>query len=93
MYKCPAVFKGYSWSFMIYASQKCVKLVSHSLFLHFYSNNTLTLIRRNRYSCALGKASIQYYSNKDFKAVTLGWKSESEWHGHTLVELLSAVGK
>ena len=45
MYKCPAVFKGYSWSFMIYAIQKCVKLVSHSLFLHFYNSNTLTLIR------------------------------------------------
>ena len=59
--KCPAVFKGYSWSFMIYASQKCVKLVSHSLFLHFYSNNTLTeltLIRESETNFQLEKTLI-----------------------------------
>ena len=33
---------------MIYAIQKCVKLVSHSLYLHFYNNNTLTLIRESK---------------------------------------------
>ena len=58
MYKCPAVFKGYSWSFMIYAIQKCVKLVSHSLFLHFYNNNTLTLIRESETNFQLEETLI-----------------------------------
>ena len=47
MYKCLTVFKGYSWSFMICAIKKFLKLISHSLFLHFYNNNTLTLIRES----------------------------------------------
>ena len=58
MYKCLAVFKGYSWSFMIYAVQKCVKLVSHSLFLHFYNNNTLTIIRESETNFQLEKTLI-----------------------------------
>ena len=106
MYKCLAVFKGYSWSFMIYTIQKCVKLVSHSLFLHFYNNNTLTIIRESETNFQLEKtlismqlpsptsalqSLIQYYSNKDLKAVTLGWKSDSKWHGHALVKLLSGT--
>ena len=42
--KCPAVFKGYSWLFLmiIIPMQKYVKLVSDSLFLH--KNNQLTII-------------------------------------------------
>ena len=41
--KCPAVFKGYSWSFLMFIIplQKYVKLVSDSLFLH--NNNPLTI--------------------------------------------------
>ena len=58
MYKCPVVFKGYSWSFMIYAIQKCVKLVSHSLFLHFNNNNTLTIIRESETNFQLEKTLI-----------------------------------
>ena len=117
MHKCPAVFKGYSWSFMIYAIQKCVKLVSHSLFLHFYNNNTLTLIRESETNFQLEKTLISMQLPSPISAlqsifmrigqilnsvllkqgfqssVTLGWKSESKWHGHALVELLSAVRK
>ena len=42
--KCPAVFNGYSWSFLmiIIPMLKYVKLVSDSLFL--YNNNPLTII-------------------------------------------------
>ena len=42
--KCPAVFKEYSWLFLmiIIPMQKYVKLVSDSLFLH--NNNPLTII-------------------------------------------------
>ena len=58
MYKCPAVFKGYSWPFMIYAIQKCVNLVSHSLFLHFYNNNTLTILRESETNFQLEKTLI-----------------------------------
>ena len=40
---------------MICAIQKRVKLVSHSLFLHFYNNNTLTIIRESETNFQLVK--------------------------------------
>ena len=69
MYKCPAVFKGYSWPFMIYAIKNCVNLVSHSLFLHFNSNNTLTIIQESETNFQLEKILISMQQPKPISAL------------------------
>ena len=43
---------------MIYAIQKCMNLVSHSLFLHFNNNNTLTIIQESETNFQLEKTLI-----------------------------------
>ena len=71
MYKCLAVCKGYSRSFMIYAVQKCVKLVSHSLFLHFNNNNTLTIIRESETNFKIEKTLISMQLPSPISALQL----------------------
>ena len=59
--KCPAVLKGCSWSFNITAMQKCVTLVSDSLFVHFFNNSPLPIMRETETNFQREKALMSMY--------------------------------